>query len=573
MTTPRPIEPLDDDVLGAAVRDAADQWTMPAVRLDAPGWRDRIRTPRARRVAALRGAMGRLGQAAGAAVALTVAAAVLGVYLAGRDAGKPGGSPSATQRPGSSSVAASPLPKLLQAGPLGGPSSVLVSNEGTFQLLDLTTGNLVGTIGTGQYGAMGWVRADGGVGCLCIAGDGYSRNGSAVVTVSLLRSDSHGSALSTTVVGTYRGTPDPRDPISAQSPQDATVSISPGPVGGTAIVGWTVHAHPVWRSGLDVVDLASGAVVQHVAMPDRSDGDGTLRVAPVGPRPIGLTGDGDVVLDQGWFSWSPATAGGDFHFGSDAFTAHLAGTVLSDVRPFDVARACGTDIAEAGPRPAGRGTWLACVSPSTNQTRLRLIDQAGAVTDVQLQAGLGGSYEGSASDVSPDGRWLYLWNATRLVLTRVDLATGATTTATGASASATDLFTALGRWLVPTAAAKVILSPGLTVSPDGTRIYALGIDSTGAASDAVGSAGILVFDAASMRQVDRWPPTADFISIAVSADGSQVYAAGGPQVFSDGQQSNQPASVTIYDAATGEVRLIAGSLGQGYVTFPSTTVP
>jgi len=352
------------------------------------------------------------------------------------------------------------------------------------------------------------------------------------------------------------------------------VAISPGPVDGTAIVGWTVHAHPVWRSGLDVVDTGSGAVIQHVALPDRSDGEGTLRVAPVGHRPVGRAGDGDIVLEQGWFSWSSPASSADFHFGSDDFTAHLAATSLSDVRPLDAARGCGTDIAEAGPRPAGGGTWLACVSPSANQTRLRLIDQAGAVTDIQVQAGLGGSYEGSASDVSPDGRWLYLWNATRLVLTRVDLGTGATTTATGATASDGDPLTALGRWLVPTVAAKVILSPGLAVSPDGTRIYALAVDSSGTASSGVaGSTGILVFDAAAMRQVDRWPPTADFISIAVSADGARVYAAGGPEVYSDGQRSNQPASVTIYDAATGEVQLIAGSLGQGYVTFPGTTIP
>ena len=43
---------LDDDAIAQLVRDTASGWVMPPVRLDAPAWRERILSPRDRRVAA-----------------------------------------------------------------------------------------------------------------------------------------------------------------------------------------------------------------------------------------------------------------------------------------------------------------------------------------------------------------------------------------------------------------------------------------------------------------------------------------------------------------------------------------
>jgi hypothetical protein len=578
VTTPTslPSEPLDDDAIAAAVRDTVGHWAMPAVRLDSPGWRERVRTPRARRLDAVRGALGRVGQAAGAAVALTVVAALLGVYLSNRDAGKPNESPSrtpGTSHPTASHAAASPLPRLFTAGQLTAPTTVLVSNEGVFELLDLTTGELHGRIGSGQYQSRAWLNADGTVTCLCVAGDGYSRNGSALVTVGFMRYDRTGTSISTAVVGTYRGTPDPRDPVTASTPQDAAVQIAPGPVDGTALIGWTVHAHPVWKSGVDVVDLAAGTILQHLALPSRNDGEGTLRVSPDGPRPVGIDGNGDLLLEQTWSSWSPPQATNpDYHFGADVFSAHPSGRTLSDAMPFDAARECGSDIFIAGARPSG-GTWLACESATGAQTNLRLIDPNGSVNDTTIRGGVGLG-EGTASDVSPDGRWLYLWDATSLELTRVSLQDGTSKTVTGSSTAALDPLTALGRWLAPPAAAKILLAPGMAISPDGGKVYALGVDPTPInRSGFAGSTGILVFDAASMTQVGRWTPTADFVSIAVNADGSQVYALGASEVSADGSQDTQPASATVFDASTGAVRAISGNLGQGFLTFTGGPLP
>jgi DNA-binding beta-propeller fold protein YncE len=158
-----------------------------------------------------------------------------------------------------------------------------------------------------------------------------------------------------------------------------------------------------------------------------------------------------------------------------------------------------------------------------------------------------------------------------LVLTRVDLATGELTTGTGQVAlAADDPLAALGRWLTPSAAAKVLLSSGIALSPDGTRIYALGIASGGSADRLPGSAGLFVFDTASLAQVDHWNATADFVSIAVSADGKFVYAAGSPEMGADGSSTTQAASITVFDATDGSVRLLAGQLGHGFILFPST---
>ena len=80
------------------------------------------------------------------------------------------------------------------------------------------------------------------------------------------------------------------------------------------------------------------------------------------------------------------------------------------------------------------------------------------------------------------------------------------------------------RWLAPSAAAKTFLDPGIVASPDGKRIYAIGV--TGSSDPGPGgSTGIYVFDATTLEVLGHWQPTADFTSLAVSADGQFVYAA------------------------------------------------
>ncbi len=130
---------------------------------------------------------------------------------------------------------------------------------------------------------------------------------------------------------------------------------------------------------------------------------------------------------------------------------------------------------------------------------------------------------------------------------------------------------AVGRWLAPPAAAKVYLQPGLVLSPDGSRLYALGVASE--AGGLAGSTGVFAFDSASLAPLGNWSPTADFISIAVSHDGRFVYAAGAPGVDAAGQRSGSAASITVYDTADGSVRLMAGQLDHDDLSFTRAVLP
>jgi hypothetical protein len=114
------------------------------------------------------------------------------------------------------------------------------------------------------------------------------------------------------------------------------------------------------------------------------------------------------------------------------------------------------------------------------------------------------------------------------------------------------------------------------VAPGGDRVYAAGeatsMDgSTGAdGAPVVRSTGIWVLDLTTRRIVDHWPATARYHQLAISPDGREVIAAGMAGFDADGRANpRQLHSITAFDAATGEVRLVAGELdGGGWVALP-----
>ncbi len=110
-------------------------------------------------------------------------------------------------------------------------------------------------------------------------------------------------------------------------------------------------------------------------------------------------------------------------------------------------------------------------------------------------------------------------------------------------------------------------NPALVESPDGQRLYALG---TAPSSGRAGrSTGVWVFDADRLDLLDHWEPLALLQSLAVSADGAFVYAAGAQGLDVDGRDSSWPASITVYDAMTGEIQVVYGAVSQtNWVTFP-----
>jgi hypothetical protein len=91
--------------------------------------------------------------------------------------------------------------------------------------------------------------------------------------------------------------------------------------------------------------------------------------------------------------------------------------------------------------------------------------------------------------------------------------------------------------------------------------YALGVSGDPTEEEHRGSTGVYVFDTADLAFRAHWAPTSDFMSIGVSRDGSVVYAAGLPGHDADGREVPlQGGSVTVFDAATGAIRAIAGQL-------------
>ena len=568
-------EPIDDATIEQLVRDVASGWTMPAVRLDAPSWRDRVRSPRARRVEGVRTWLGRAGRAAGAAAALTVAGAMIAALIT-RPPSVPGKSSEPTGRgtgPAPSAAAATPLPKLFVSGEAPAPTSLLMAlEEGDFTVVELATG----TGGTGLTGA-GYGSAirrdsDGTYLCLCLRLSDFVDGQATRAAISVERYADSGERLSSRPAVTLAGEPDPRDGIIPERPPHVAVDLRFSADGHLGFIGWSVRKHPVWQSGITTIDLGDGSQVGRIELPDASTGEGVTRRVVTAPRLLGGGADGPVAIAREWYSWSPPESEGmNYLQDTDVFGAKVAGGRLSDAATLPSAAGCGERVLLGGSTGAGR-SWLACLRPFTNALVLRRFDADGAAAGATT-FGLPTGIDGDPLAISPDGRSLFAWNALTATLARIDLDTGEKTEAQspGPTADRSPL-AAVGGWLAPIAAAKSFLYGGLVLSADGSRAYAIGVD--GAEERGIsGSSGVHVFDTGAMTGIAHWDATADFISLAVSGDGRFLYAAGMPRVDAAGESvPGQQASVTVFDTADGSVRVIAGGLGGRFLTFPDAIV-
>jgi hypothetical protein len=571
---PAGLDSYDDEAIGRLVRDTAAGWSMPAVRLDAPSWRDRIGSPRARRLAGARGWFGRVGQAATAAIALTVVGALVAVMLT-RAPITPGVSPAPTTSAGpgeTGAPGASPLPKLVLNGDLPSVTDVLVLTEfGTFKRVDLTTGDFDQEVTGGGPGGSMSPQADGSIACLCVASPVTSGGVAVVLTVRLDRFDHHGAFVSTSPIETFTGAPDPRDAgvTIPDQPANVLTATSFSDDGRFGFVGWSLRGSSAWHSGVLAVDLRDGTVVSRLALPDVTTGTDPARRVVAAPKIVGAAGAGRLVVVEPWYEFTPATAAQPaYSFGNDLFQVGFADARWSTDVPVATASDCGTDVFRAGPL-AGGGTWIACSTGGMELTTIRRLAADGSrIGDVHV-VGTGG-IDAELVAVSTDGTVIYVWDPAGATLTRVDLATGTTTIghgATGTAAANGGPLAALGSWLAPSAAAKTLLRGGLVISPDGSRVYAIGVGTPSASSGVAGSSGVFAFDATTLAQVAHYAPTADFASVAVSADGRFVYAAGLPGVDATGAQASQSASITVFSTVDGSVRVIAGELGFGMLSF------
>ena len=557
----------DDDRLAGLVRAAAADWTLPPQRLDQSTWRDRVAAPGSRRAG---GRRFRIAAPALAAVAITVAVAFAAVWLDGpRPAAITGASPSPTgaARP-SDHPTASP-PKVIVNGAMPDPASVLVRAGEDYRIADLSQGTL-GPRVFGPYSGPTVVAARVGGGWLCVCGDweGSDPGRPARLLVALSIVDGSGTTVSETTIREIVGRVDPSLPSAAQTELvDAHASLSAD--GRFAFLGWAAReGADGWKLGIDVIDVSAGRVVGTSVLPQLAsathDGHPVTRVAPevrVGPS------GGTVLVSDFWFVASDQETPPS---GVDHWSASFDGSAVDTFQP--MRDAAGEPCQELAAGSVDASTrWAVCATSSTTRfDRVRSDGSLVGSTPLPPTDGLGTTL------VDPSGKALYLWGPVGKTLTRIDIASGTVSSSTARIAAApadaiADLGRAIGRWIAPPVSAKVFVDPGLVLSPDGSRIFALAADTGN--GEAVSSQGVFAFDATTLEQVDHWSPTADLTSIAVGPDGAWLYAAGQPGYDAAGKTTGDPASITVYSTTDGSVRLTAPRLGYEAVSFPGPVLP
>ena len=293
--------------------------------------------------------------AATLAAVLAVGAAAFAVWLAlppakgptNGAAGPSSVSPRPTVNPAllySPPPTTTPAPLLPAYAAKGAPvraEEVIVNAGSGPALLNLATGALT-EVGAGMADSFNQLFAlpDGSFVCVCtqtVRGAGQVPGSTeSSVSVELQWFSASGTPGRTVVLPSYVGRGDPG--ITGE-PEHAAVNANLGPGGASLDIAWTAEAPPVWRSGIDVIDLASGRVVQTLALPSVSDRVGAIS-AGVGPASVTFSSDGHLAMIER-FGWS-----------GQADLRPPPGTRRRRLRPAAWARPCRSRLA----RPASMGT-------------------------------------------------------------------------------------------------------------------------------------------------------------------------------------------------------------------------
>jgi hypothetical protein len=450
-----------------------------------------------------------------------------------------------------------------------------------YRFLDLHTGTLGPVLGF-PFGPSGnAMPTSAGFAFLSVKATVLPDGHQSVVSIHL--ADASGQARDEFVVGAFRGYNDPAMRVDEQG-ESVMASAATAPDGRTVFVGLSVRGRDEWRRSVVALDLERGETIGRFgldAVPLRTSGGGAARSTTAVPTPG---------VPTYAYAWPP-----EIQLSPSGRRAVLTAEVAVDGRVNQVRRWSASIAGRGldGPRPfrqdvralqadqcridgfATEETYYSLCGFGGNLRVLRLAADGSILGETSVQQ-LEGPGVGIGQVVNRATGHLFLWNMTSRTLARVSLVSGRLegfvsvpqrSSAESPESLVGALAHGLSAWLAPSAAAKIFVDPGLALSPDGERLYGLVVDLPDGEHTMTRAAGITVFDARTLALLDWWQPTADFTSLAVSDDGKLVFAAGLAGVDAAGKEADWPASVTAYDARTGQIRLIAGDLGDVWITL------
>lgn len=469
---------------------------------------------------------------------------------------------------------ASQLPRIEVLGGVIPTEQRLVDGYGLMRL-DLATGELAQLATPLDYTAQ--LLPSGEIVCACVIRDGGANGGRGSSILRFGRYDPSGRPIVQRDVRSFDGTVD----VPAMSEGfNVVTGLEPG---GRRLYALAVERRPpVWTITLLGIDLETGEVVSTIDVgniPSNPDADSSPSAAPT-PSPTPAI---DGSTPDGTYLW-PAnlTVGPD---GRSAYAAIERSNVqndqwslqtlewMIDLQPEGAgkAMALGPDVA-LGPYAScvEQTRFLdpsllvrVCTTPLRNGTFVvrRIRSDGTSPGDIPVTSPLLAGRSPLSAVIDPSRRAVFLWDQDRHDLVRVDVDSGRIDEV----AVAPELIPGAGRAIGNEG--FIGGSPGLVASADGSRLFALGV--VGAVGGTLGApSGIWVFDATSLTLVDHWPARAFLASLGVSVDGRFVYASGAAGLDVNGRENPWLASVTVYDAVTGEIEVVYGSVaGDGWVRF------
>jgi hypothetical protein len=153
---------------------------------------------------------------------------------------------------------------------------------------------------------------------------------------------------------------------------------------------------------------------------------------------------------------------------------------------------------------------------------------------------------------------LYLWDPTSTTMHRIDLetVTAEQIAFDPAAAAAPGIAPAEGRpprWGRLSSSLSSTFATALAVSPDGSRLYAVGVaPPKGAAVEGFASLGVFVLETRTLALLDRWAPVGNDAAVGALGDGRVVVAAQ-PHLDADGHNVPWDGSLTLRDPGDGRV--------------------